>query len=118
MAEQNRQRAVAIEEEKVVRARDLEVVAREKEVELQRIDAEKAFEVERKEIANVVRERVSVDKTVAVEEERIKEVREVSEAERRKQTQVLEAKRLLKSKKYVKEGAEVEGLQRSTKRKK
>ncbi|GLS27894.1 flotillin family protein [Marinibactrum halimedae] len=91
VAEQNRQRAVVIEVEKVTRARDLEVVAREREVEIQKIEAEKAVEVERKEIANVVRERVMVDKTVAVEEERIKEVREVSEADRAKQTRVLAA---------------------------
>lgn len=91
VAEQNRQRAVAIEEEKVTRARDLEVVAREREVDLQRIEADKAIEIQKKEIANVVRERVSVDKTVAIEEERIKEVREVSAADRQKQTQVLEA---------------------------
>lgn len=91
VAEQNRLRAVAIEEEKVLRARDLEIVSREREVDLQRIEAEKAIEVEKKEIANVIRERVVVDKTVAVEEERIKEVREVSEADRAKQTQVLAA---------------------------
>ena len=91
VAEQNRQRAVVIEQEKVVRAKDLEIVAREREVELQRIEAEKAVEIEKKEIANVIRERVAVDKTVAIEEERIKEVREVSEADRAKQTQVLQA---------------------------
>ena len=91
VAEQNRQRAVAIEQEKVTRARDLEIVSREREVDLQRIEAEKAIEVEKKEIANVIRERVVVDKTVAVEEERIKEVREVSEADRDKQTRVLAA---------------------------
>ncbi|KZY71692.1 hypothetical protein, partial [Oleiphilus sp. HI0066] len=91
VAEQNRQRAVAIEEEKVTRARDLEIVSREREVELQKIEAEKAVEIEKKEIANVIRERVAVDKTVAIEEERIKEVREVSEADRAKQTQVLAA---------------------------
>lgn len=91
VAEQNRQRAVAIEEEKVTRARDLEIVARKREVELQTIEAEKAIELERKEIANVVRERIAVDKTVAIEEERIKEVREVSEADRARQVQVLAA---------------------------
>lgn len=91
VAEQNRQRAVAIEIEKVTRARDLEIVSREREVELQRIDAEKAVEVEKKAIAMVIRERVAVDKTVAIEEERIKEVREVSEADRLKQVQVLAA---------------------------
>jgi len=91
VAEQNRQRAVVIEVEKVTRAKDLEIVSREREVELQRIEADKAVEVEKKEIANIIRERVVVDKTVAIEEERIKEVREVSEADRAKQTQVLAA---------------------------
>ena len=91
VAEQNRQRAVAIEEEKVTRARDLEVVSRQREVAVEQVLAEKAVEVEKKEIANVIRERVAVDKTVAVEEERIKEVREVSEADRLKQVQILTA---------------------------
>lgn len=91
VAQQNRERAVVIEKEKVFRARDLEIVAREREVELQRIDKEKALEEERKNIASVIRERVAVEKTVAQEEERIKEVREVSEAERQKQVIVLNA---------------------------
>lgn len=91
VAEQNRERAVAIEIEKVNRARELEVVSREREVELQRIEKEKALEEERKNIASVIRERVAVEKTVAQEEERIKEVREVSEAERLKQVTVLNA---------------------------
>lgn len=89
VAEQNRKRAVAIEEERVAKARALEIVAREREVELQKIEAERAIELEKKEIANVIRERIAVDKTVAMEEERIKEVREVSEADRAKQTRVL-----------------------------
>ena len=91
VAQQNRERAVVIEVEKVTRARDLEVVARQREVELQRIEKEKAIEVEKANIANVVRERVAVEKTVAQEEERIKEVRAVSEAERMKQVTVLTA---------------------------
>ncbi len=91
VAEQNRQRAVAIEEEKVVRARDLEIVARKREVDLQTIEADKAIEVEKKEIARVIQERVVVDKAVAIEEEKINEVREVSEADRLKQVQVLAA---------------------------
>lgn len=91
VAEQNRQRAVVIEKERVERAQALEIVARERDVELQRIEAEKAVELEKKEIANVIRERISVDKTVAIEEEKIKEVREVSEADRTKQAEVLAA---------------------------
>ena len=111
VAEQNRQRAVVIEEEKVTRARDLEIVSREREVELQRIEAEKAVEVEKKEIANVIRERVAVDKTVAIEEERIKEVREVSEADRQKQVQVLSAEAVAEEEKVKQvKAAEAEEL--------
>ncbi|MGN7919544.1 MULTISPECIES: flotillin family protein [Lysobacter] len=91
VAQQNRQRAVVIEVEKVTRAKDLEVVSREREVELNRIEKEKALEEQRKEIANVIRERIAVEKTVAQEEERIKEVRAVSEADRAKQVTVLNA---------------------------
>lgn len=85
IAEKNRQRAVAIEQEKVVKARDLEVVNREREVELQTIDKEKALEIERKIIANTISERIAVEKKVAEEEERIKDVRSISEADRQKQ---------------------------------
>lgn len=62
VAQQNRTRAVAIEQERVNRARELEIVAREREVELQRIEKEKALEEERKNISNVIRERVAVEK--------------------------------------------------------
>ena len=82
VAENNRKRAVVVEQERVTRARDLEVVAREKEVTLQRIDADKAVEVQKKAIADVVRERIVVERTVAEQEEAIKEVREVAEADR------------------------------------
>jgi uncharacterized membrane protein YqiK len=91
VAQQNRLRAIAIEEERVERARSLEIVAREREVELQRIEKDKVLEEEKKLIANVIRERVAVEKTVAVEEENIKEVREVSRADREKQTTIIEA---------------------------
>ncbi|MCC8366793.1 flotillin family protein [Xenorhabdus sp. PB61.4] len=91
VAQQNRERAVIIEMEKVTRAQELEIVSREREVELQRIEKEKALEEERKNISNVIRERVAVEKTVAQEEERIKEVRMVSEADRKKQITIIDA---------------------------
>ncbi|MDT9146021.1 hypothetical protein RSW78_25690, partial [Escherichia coli] len=42
-------------------------------------------------VANITRERISIDRTVAAEEERIKELREVSEADRLKQITILDA---------------------------
>ena len=91
VAEKNRQRAVAVESERVERARALEQIEREREVELSRIAKEKALENEKKAIAEVVRERIAVDKTVAEEEERIKELRVVQEAERQRQAVVIAA---------------------------
>jgi uncharacterized membrane protein YqiK len=90
VAQANRMRAVAIEEEKVKRARELEIVDREREVTLQQIEKEKAVEVQKKAIADVVRERIVVERTVAEQEEEIKNVRTLSDAERtRKSTVVL-----------------------------
>jgi uncharacterized membrane protein YqiK len=89
VAENNRKRAVAIEEEKVTRARDLEIVDREKEVALQKIDKERALEVQKKAIADVIRERIVVERTVAEQEEAIKELRMVAEAERTKKSTII-----------------------------
>jgi uncharacterized membrane protein YqiK len=89
VAENNRKRAVAIEEEKVIRARELEVVDREKEVTLQKIEKDKAVEVQKKAIADVVRERIVVERTVAEQEEAIKELRVVADASRTKQSTVI-----------------------------
>ncbi len=89
VAENNRLRAVAIEEEKVIRARELEVVDREKEVTLQRIDKDRAVEVQKKAIADVVRERIVVERTVAEQEEAIKELRVLAEADRTKKSTII-----------------------------
>lgn len=89
VAENNRKRAVAIEEEKVIRARELEVVDREKEVTLQKIDKDKAVELQKKAIADVIRERIVVERTVAEQEEAIKELRQVAEAERTKKSTII-----------------------------
>ena len=94
VASNNRQRAVAIEEEKVTKVRQLEIVGREREVSLQEINKEKDIEVEKKNIAEVIRERIAVEKTVAVQEEQIKELRVVEEASRNKQAMVIQAEAL------------------------
>jgi len=91
VAENNRLRAVGIEEERVIRARELEVIDREKEASLQKIANQKLIEHEKREIADVIRSRVEVDKTVAEKEEEIKELRIVSEAERNRKAQIITA---------------------------
>ena len=84
VAQKNREREVAVETERVHKAQQLEALGREREVEVMRIAKDKEIEVKRKEIAEVIRGRVSVDKTVAEEEERIKDVRALAEATRHK----------------------------------
>lgn len=91
VAEKDRERVVGIKEEQVQRDRDIEVIGREREVERQRIAKEMELEVKRKEIAEVVRSRIAVDKSVAEEEERIKDLRVSAEAERQKNVVVIEA---------------------------
>jgi uncharacterized membrane protein YqiK len=78
----NRERVVGVESERVTKDRALEAIIREREVELSRIEKEKLLELQKKEIADVVRGRIAVDRTVAEEEERIKSVRVVEEAKR------------------------------------
>ncbi len=82
---------VCSEEGKVQKAEDLKQIERQREVELQRIAKEKELEREKKEIADVVRARIAVDKTVAEEEERIKDLRLVAEATRVKDAAIVTA---------------------------
>ncbi len=91
VAQKNRERIVGIEAEKVAKDKQLEAISREREVELNRIAKEKALEVERKAIADVVRTRIVVDKSVAEEEEKIKDLRVRAEATRQKDAAVIHA---------------------------
>ncbi|MDX2757447.1 flotillin family protein [Streptomyces europaeiscabiei] len=91
VAAKNRERVIAIESERIEKDRLLEVIARERETELTRIAASKEVEAEKREIAEVIRERVAVDRTVAEQEESIKKLRAVEEAERQRQTVIIGA---------------------------
>ena len=92
VAEKNRERAVAVEAERVTKERDLEIINRERATELSTIEKEKSVEVEKKNIADVIRERVAVERGVAQEEENIKTLRAVEEAKRNKDVAVTSAK--------------------------
>ncbi|MFE5851722.1 SPFH domain-containing protein [Streptomyces sp. NPDC056500] len=91
VAAKNRERVIAVESERIEKDRLLEVIARERETELNRIAAEKELEAERREIAEVIRERIAVDRTVAEQEESIKRLRAVEQAERERQSLVIAA---------------------------
>lgn len=89
VAQKNRERVIGVETERVAKDRALEAISREREVELQRIEKEKLLEVQKKEIADTIRARVAVDRTVAEEEERIKAVRVVEEAKRNREAALI-----------------------------
>ncbi|MCM9083090.1 flotillin family protein [Streptomyces spororaveus] len=91
VAQKNRERVIAIENERIEKDRLLEVIARERETQLTRIAADKEVETEKRDIAEVVRERIAVDRTVAEQEESIKRLRTVEEAERERQAVVIAA---------------------------
>ena len=84
VAERNKDRTDAIETERVEKDRMIEATERERIVELARIEKDKALEVEKKNIQNVIRDRVMVEKTVIEEQERIKDTQAFADAERRK----------------------------------
>ncbi|GLU50059.1 SPFH domain-containing protein [Nocardiopsis ansamitocini] len=89
VAEKNRERVIAIETERIEKDRMLEVISRERETELSRISKDKELEAEKREIAEAIRERIAVDKTVAEQEENIKKLRVVEEAERQRQATII-----------------------------
>jgi hypothetical protein len=91
VAEKNRERVIAIETEKIEKDRMLEVISRERETELSTIAKNKAVEGEKRAIAEVIRERIAVEKTVAEQEENIKRLRVVSEAERTREAVIIAA---------------------------
>ncbi len=87
VAAKNRERVVAVETEKVEKARQIEVVNREVETTA----AERSLEEEKAAIAELQRDRVAVEKDVAREEEAIATLRVVEDASRMKDAVVLEA---------------------------
>ena len=91
VAEKNRQRVIGIETERVEKDRMLEQVGRERAVALSQIDKEKALEVERKNIQDVIRERVVVERSVVEEQERIKTVQLLEDAKRNREAVIIAA---------------------------
>ncbi|MFD2245356.1 flotillin family protein [Pontibacter ruber] len=93
VAERSKQRTDAIETERVEQARLLEANEKERIVSLAQIEKEKAIEEERKNIQGIIRERVTVEKAVVEEEEKIKDTKAFAEAERTKAVAIKNAER-------------------------
>jgi uncharacterized membrane protein YqiK len=94
VARKNKERIEAVETERVDKDRLLEVTEKQRIVSLADIAKEKAIEEERKNIQEVIRERVSVQKAVVVEEEKIKDTQAFALAEREKAVAIKKAEML------------------------
>ena len=91
VAAKNKERTEAVENERVDKERLLELTEKEKIVTLAEIEKERAIELERKNIQDVIKERIMVEKKVVEEEEKIKDTREIATAERAKRVAVIQA---------------------------
>ncbi len=91
VAAKNKERTEAVENERVDKERLLEVTEKEKIVTLAEIEKERAIELERKNIQDVIKDRIIVEKKVVEEEEKIKDTRELATAERARQVAVIKA---------------------------
>ncbi|MEM9827761.1 MAG: flotillin family protein [Planctomycetota bacterium] len=91
VAQRNKERTDAVEQERVARDRDLEATERMRLVGVADIEKEKAIETEKRNIQEVIRERVSVERAVVEEKERIKDTEEIAQADRLKTVQVTAA---------------------------
>lgn len=91
VAEKSKLRTDAVETERVEKDRLLEVKERERVVGVADIEKDKAIEVEKRNIQEVIRERVIVERAVVEEQERIKDTEEFAGADRLKQVTVTKA---------------------------
>lgn len=94
VARKNKERIEAVETEQVDKDRLLEITEKQRIVSLADIAKEKAIEEERKNIQEVIRERVSVQKAVVAEEEKIKDTQAFAQAEREKTVAIKKAEML------------------------
>ena len=91
VAEKSKERTEAVEIERVEKERGLEATERERVIALADIEKDKAIEVEKRNIQEVIRERVIVERGVVEEQQRIKDTEEFATADRLKRVTVTQA---------------------------
>ncbi len=91
VALKNKQRTDAVETERVEKDRLLEATERERVVTLAQIEKEKVVEVEKKNIQDVIRDRVMLEKGVVEEQENMKDIEAFKTADRDKKVKVTNA---------------------------
>ncbi len=93
VAQRNKERTDAIEKERVEKDRLLEATERERLVSLSQIERDKAIEIEKKVIQDAIRERLEVEKTVILEQQRLKDTEAFATADRDKKVAVTQAEK-------------------------
>ena len=93
VAQRNKERTDAVEKERVEKDRLLEATERERLVALAQIERDKAIEVEKKTIQDAIRERLEVEKTVILEQQRLKDTEAFATADRDKKVAVTNAEK-------------------------
>jgi flotillin len=93
VAQRNKERTDGVELERVTRDRELAITERERVVGLASIEKEKAIEIEKKNIQEVIRERVAVERAVVEEQERIKNTEAFMSADRAKTVAITHAEK-------------------------
>ena len=93
VALRNKERTDQVEIERVEKDRMLEVTERERVVGLADIEKDKAIEIEKRNIQEVIRERVMVERGVVEEQENIKNTQEIMTADRAKTVAVTMAEK-------------------------
>ncbi len=88
VALKNKERTTAVETERVEKDRALEATERERVVTLAQIEKEKVVEVEKKNIQDVIRDRVMLEKGVVEEQENMKDIQAFKGADREKQVKI------------------------------
>lgn len=91
VAEKNKQRTDKVETERVEKDRMLELTERERVVTLAQIEKEKVVEIEKKNIQDVIRDRVMLEKGVVEEQENMKDIEAFKTADRSKQVAITNA---------------------------
>ncbi len=88
VAAKNKLRTDVVETERVEKDRMLEATERERIVSLAQIEKEKVIEVEKKNIQDVIRDRVMLEKGVVEEQENMKDIEAFKTADRDKQVKI------------------------------
>ncbi len=91
VAQRNKERTDAVEIERIARDKTLEATERERVVGLAIVEKEKALETEKRNIQEVIRERVIVERSVVEEQQKIKDTEAFATADRTKRIEVTAA---------------------------